>query len=232
MTEVAVAGALLAGGRSTRFGSDKLQARIPGGSERLAEHSARALRESGCSPLAWLSPRLSGDAAAQGFEHLADSAEGPLGALALALMWAQTQKASHLLVVAGDLPLIRGRHLAYLKAVAACGESHQAYCALGPDGNPEPLCAVYPASWADEARLRFADGRRAARALWLSEPHRVDLNAAPSSRFTSAPNRSPEVTVSVTVPSEGRVTIHPCFNLNDQEDWEQLQKWSKEGELP
>ena len=231
MTEVAVAGALLAGGRSTRFGSDKLQVRVPGSSERLAESSARALRESGCTPIAWLSPQPP-CVASQGFEHLADPAEGPLGALALALMWAQTQNARHLLVVAGDLPLIRGQHLAYLKAVAASGAAHQAYCALGPDGSPEPLCAVYPTSWAGAAKLLFTQGRRAARALWLSEPHRVDLDAAPNSRSSSASEHSPEVTVSVTVPDDGRVTIHPCFNLNDQEDWEQLQKWSKEGKLP
>lgn len=231
MTEVAVAGALLAGGRSTRFGSDKLRACVPGSSEPLAERSARALRESGCTPLAWLSPHPP-CFESQGFEHLADRAEGPLGALALALMWAQAQKASHLLVVAGDLPLIRGQHLAYLRFVAANGELGQAYCARGPDGSPEPLCAVYPSSWANDAESLFAQGRRAARDLWLSEPHGVDLEAAPNTRPSSASESSPEVTVSVTVPGEGRVTIHPCFNLNDQEDWEQLQRWSKEGELP
>jgi molybdopterin-guanine dinucleotide biosynthesis protein A len=203
---------------------------MPGSSERLADRSARALRESGCAPLAWLSPQAP-CAESHGFEHLADPAEGPLGALALALLWARRQKTSHLLVVAGDLPLIRGQHLAYLKAVASSGKSHQAYCALGPDGRPEPLCAVYPTSWANQAELLFARGRRAARALWRSEPHRVDLDAAPLLRSTSATESSPEVMVSVTVPSDGRVTIHPCFNLNDQEDWQQLQRWSKEGKL-
>lgn len=230
MTEVAVAGALLAGGRSTRFGSDKLQTCLPGSSEQLAESSARALHESGCRPLSWISPQPPREHLLD-FEHLADSAEGPLGAIALALEWAQSRKASHLLVVAGDLPLIRGQHLAYLGAKAVGHASQQAYCALGPDGRAEPLCAVYPVSWAKEARRLFAQGQRAARALWLREPCTVNLATAPGLPASTPSESSPEVTVSVTVPSDGRVTIHPCFNLNDQEDWEQLQAWSKKGEL-
>jgi molybdopterin-guanine dinucleotide biosynthesis protein A len=231
LTEVAVAGALLAGGRSIRFGSDKLQARLPGSSESLAARSARALRESGCAPLAWVAPHAPlGEA--RGFQHLADSAEGPLGAIALALEWAQLHGARQLLVLAGDLPLIQGPHLAYLKAAASGADAQHAYCAVGPDGRPEPLCAVYPSNWASEAKLLFQSGKRAARALWQSEPFCVDLDAASIESLSTARESSPEVTVSVTVPGEGRDTIHPCFNLNDQEDWEQLQRWSKEGELP
>lgn len=231
MNQVAVAGALLAGGRSTRFGSDKLQARLPTRSERLIESSAAALRESGCAPLAWLSARAP-SVDSSGFEHLSDPAEGPLGAVALALEWAESKQASYLVAVAGDLPLLRAHHLAYLRVAAARTHGGQLVCALGANGHAEPLCAAYPVAWAARARRLYASGERAVRALWQSPPRLVDLSMAPGSPSHSASEYAAEVTVSVTVPSDGRVTIHPCFNLNDQEDWEQLQKWSKEGELP
>jgi molybdopterin-guanine dinucleotide biosynthesis protein A len=172
------------------------------------------------------------EALAPGFEHLADSGEGPLGALALALAWAELRKTPQLLVIAADLPLLRGEHLAALIAAASRGRTDRAYCALGPQGDPEPLCAVYPSDWAHEVGLRFARGRRAARSVWLREPCSVNLDSCADPGPTTASESSSEVTVSVTVRSAGRDTIHPCFNLNDQEDWEQLQRWSKKGELP
>jgi molybdopterin-guanine dinucleotide biosynthesis protein A len=134
--------------------------------------------------------------------------------------------------MAGDLPLLRGQHLATLIAEARQGGSDRAYCALGPDGRCEPLCAVYPVDWASEAQDRFARGLRAAREVWLCEPQGVQLVPSEQGASVSSPESSPEVTVSVTVRDDGRDTIHPCFNLNDQEDWEQLQRWSKKGELP
>lgn len=227
----AIAGALLAGGRSTRMPSNKLLRQLPHTMARVIDAPIQAMRASGCAPCAWLAPEHPEPLPAD-FAFLADPGVGPLPALAQALHWAEAQGAEQLLVLAADLPLIQGHHLARLLRAAQQGDPSQAFCAAGPQGQPEPLCAVYPCAWGTAAANKVARGERAARALWGKAPTIVSIQDSSCESSHSGSESEAEVTVPVTVSGRGRVTIHPCFNLNDQEDWEQLQRWSKEGELP
>jgi molybdopterin-guanine dinucleotide biosynthesis protein A len=130
----AVTGAVLAGGASRRFGSDKALALFRG--ERLIERVVRAL--------AAVCPEVlivGGDRDAYQdvpARYVADlhPGEGPLGGLATALDAARTP---HVLLVACDMPLL-GPEL--LGAIAARAGDADVVLPEGPDG-PEPLCALY-----------------------------------------------------------------------------------------
>ena len=213
----AVAGALLAGGRSQRFRGDKLRLRLPGEDRDLAVRAAASLRDSGVSPCWWLAteePVL----LPPSFSLLIDAGEGPKAALAAALAAAVQAGVEAVLLVAADLPLIRARHLGrLLHAWQSSAEREMPLCAADADGKAQPVCAIYPAAMLALVEQQLAEGDRALFSLLEQGQNSV-----------SAP---PEVTVPVTDAEGGRDTIHPCFNLNQVQDWEQLLEWSKEGKL-
>ncbi|MCH2059629.1 MAG: molybdenum cofactor guanylyltransferase [Verrucomicrobiales bacterium] len=148
------AAAILAGGRSRRFGTDK--AFHPIGDKPMWQHQLAKIE-----PLMPSEILISANARqCFGTEHrvIVDGHEdcGPLGALASCL---QATKLGRLLVVAVDLPEIPMQFLAEL-AYAGGGT-----VAVHEDGMPEPLVAVYPAEILPLAEAQLAAGRLAMRDL-------------------------------------------------------------------
>jgi molybdopterin-guanine dinucleotide biosynthesis protein A len=136
------AGLILAGGRSSRFGSDKAAAMIDGLS--LLERAADGLR-SFCQAIAVSAPA---DSVAAGLardlklEVLSDrrgDPAGPLAGIRAGLEWAQGQGVDRLAVRPVDTPLVSADIFDELARML--GAAPAAYC-VTPDG-PQPLCALW-----------------------------------------------------------------------------------------
>jgi molybdopterin-guanine dinucleotide biosynthesis protein A len=130
-------GAVLAGGQSQRFGSDKAAATLGGKTlvERAAETLACVFDE-----VVVVSSR---DTPAGGWTRVADlrPGEGPLAGIEAALRYATERGLEGAFVLACDLPLVDAGTVRAI--VAAVGNG----CAAAPrrEGEPgwEPLCAAY-----------------------------------------------------------------------------------------
>lgn len=149
-------GAILAGGRSLRFGSPKQLATV--GGEQLVERVARSVRAAGITAVAITAadgPDLS---------HLLPcrvdgiSGMGPLGGLHTALLWGRELGLRGVLCVGCDLPFLAP---ALLRRLVHLGESLLSAVVApesrGPHGL-EPLCAWYPTSTIDEVARRLEAG--------------------------------------------------------------------------
>jgi molybdopterin-guanine dinucleotide biosynthesis protein A len=130
------AGFVLAGGKSSRMGSDK--ALLPYRGRTLVEHVASEVREAAGSIT------LVGDPARYsylGYPVIADIFPGcgPLSGIHAALA---ASPADWNLIVACDLPEVTAEFLSRLLERAESGTA-QAVLPAGPSGMPEPLCAAY-----------------------------------------------------------------------------------------
>lgn len=146
-------GVVLAGGRSSRMGTDK--AGLRWGGQSLLEHMAALLQQSGAVRVLTSGPHA-------GAHGLPDQQPGlgPLGGL---LTLAQTQADGIYLLVPVDMPLLRVTLLRRL-AAAVC-EAPEVACAIVA-GYPLPLC------------LRLDDvARRAINALAAKPPRERSLRA-------------------------------------------------------
>ena len=157
-------GAILAGGRSRRFGSPKALADL--GGSLLIERVAAAVRGSGAHAV------LISGAGVPDMRHLLPCREdtrpglGPLGGLETALQWARELGLGGALCVACDTPFLAP---ALLRARAERGEGGRGSIVAPESGGPlgvEPLCAWYPVGALPEIRERL-DGRRLALAALL-----------------------------------------------------------------
>ncbi|MDZ7780192.1 MAG: molybdopterin-guanine dinucleotide biosynthesis protein B [Gemmatimonadota bacterium] len=153
-------GAVLSGGRSTRFGSDKALAEL--GGVTLLDRAVRTLREV-CDEVVVVSSRPEHDGA--GRVRIPDlrAGAGPLAGLESALRHAERTGAGRVVALACDLPdvdqdLVR-------RLLDTLGE-HRAV-ALERVGKPgfEPLCAVYRTACAHEAVRLLDSGVRGAHRL-------------------------------------------------------------------
>jgi molybdopterin-guanine dinucleotide biosynthesis protein A len=147
-------GAVLCGGRSRRFGSDKAVA--DAGGRPLALLVIDALREAGADPVV----AVGGQAGpALGLPTIADRSPGagPLAALATVLTWAR-----HGLVVVApcDLPLLTGGHIRALILGAGSGRAAVAEV----DGVAQPSLACWPAAWGPAVQALVDAGHRSWRA--------------------------------------------------------------------
>ncbi|GGM17327.1 putative molybdenum cofactor guanylyltransferase [Deinococcus aerophilus] len=127
-------GAITAGGRSSRFGSDKALAVLRG--RPLLRHVADSL--GGCSVRLIVAP--AGKYALEGWETVPDTrpGEGPLAGLEAALTHAPP---GWLAFTGVDLP---GLTPAFWAALAASRTPHsRAVLPLDPEGRPQPLAALY-----------------------------------------------------------------------------------------
>ena len=154
-----IAGLILAGGRSSRFGAEKALALLHG--EPLLAIAADQLRNF-CDPIAVSAP-ASGDTAALvlalGLERLADDPtypEGPLCGVAAGLRWAKALGADILATVPCDTPFLPANMIARL--VAALDVDHPAACAQTSDGR-HPLCAVWRTNLAETIHTALSGGR-------------------------------------------------------------------------
>lgn len=129
-----VTGIILAGGKSSRFGSNKALSRIDG--DRLIERLCRAVGS--VTGRMMLITNTPADYAFLELESRKDLVPrcGPIGGIYTALRSAQTPLC---LCVACDMPFIQPEFLEYMV------ERSSGYDAVVPvnDGRVEPLCAVY-----------------------------------------------------------------------------------------
>jgi molybdopterin-guanine dinucleotide biosynthesis protein A len=147
--------ALIAGGRSSRFGSNKLIHPFRG--KPVIQWVFEAAQE--ISNAIFLVSRREQKEVRELFPSLAivpdlEGYEGPLAGVAAALAYATRPK---VLVLAADLPLIRGHMLSRL--IEAAGQEKAAAPMM--NGILQPLCAVYSSELAGLAAELLAQGQRA-----------------------------------------------------------------------
>lgn len=172
---------VLVGGRSTRFGRDKLRERFQGslGGEWLVDQPLRALREV-FGPPVWVVGDASPEIAARAERHLADCwpGQGPLGGLLTALGAAD----GSVFILAGDLPAITAREVRAVMARAeACPEAD---AVLARSDGPETCIGVYRPAAGPILLAAFESGERSlVRAVarlhveWVSIPPDAARNA-------------------------------------------------------
>jgi molybdopterin-guanine dinucleotide biosynthesis protein A len=203
------AGALIAGGKSSRMGQDKLALRLHDG-RRVLEIPAQALRDC-CGHCLLVAPDPQPQHALHGFQPLADALPdgGPLAGLVAALEWASTQpEIKWVMALAGDLPFMQASVVQQIQ-VTARTHPGLAVVAMG-DCGPEPLIAAYPVAFAIPARQMLDQGKRALQGLLDLQPW--------------MPCATPEVL--------GNDTISPYFNLNLPQDWEYFLDQANATEAP
>jgi molybdopterin-guanine dinucleotide biosynthesis protein A len=153
-----LAGLALAGGRSSRFGSEKAVALFRG--RPLLAWSLEAL-EAVCGVVAAAAAATSGAAAlarAKGLTVLADDPRhpaGPLSGIAAGLAWAAGEDYPLLAVLPCDCPCAGAEEIGAL--LAALGDAEAAFAATA-DG-PQALVSVWRTTLADALAGELADGR-------------------------------------------------------------------------
>lgn len=160
-----IAGLLLAGGRSSRFGSEKALAGLGGVS--LLEHGLATL-QAGCGLVAISADPASGAAALardRGLAVLEDPpglAKGPLAGVLAGLRWAAAQGADRLATAPCDTPFLPADLVVRLDA--ALGQDDGAAAARASDGL-HPLCGVWRTRLAEPLAARLAQGHPPVRAI-------------------------------------------------------------------
>ena len=155
-------GAILAGGRSRRFGSPKALAELCG--KPVVGWVWEALRE--VVPCTVMIANESELAAVLPLPHRADLSpgHGPLSGVQAALRWAREEGCDGALCVACDMPLLASGLLREILRVA----EQTGVAAVAPESigfRPEPLCAFYSVAALPEVEQRIARGERAMMAL-------------------------------------------------------------------
>jgi molybdopterin-guanine dinucleotide biosynthesis protein A len=145
-----VSGAILAGGQSRRFGSDKSIAEVAG--ERLIDRVLAAMRPVVDEVLVVGGARLALGADVCKVDDAFPGA-GPLGGLATALAAARKER---VLLLGCDLPLVTEK---LLRALLDRAGEVDAVVPQGPRGL-EPLCAVYEKTCLGPVRDALARGER------------------------------------------------------------------------
>lgn len=175
-------GAVLCGGQSRRFGSNKALA--PAGAGLLGHRPIAALRSSGTDPVV----AIGGDVGAQlGVAEVSDLRPGlgPLGGIATALLYA---KVGHVLVLPCDLVMIKAGHLQLLidatKKVQLEAEGDKTGVVGSLDSQPQHQVGCWPASWGRGALQAVDNDKLSLRTiLTLGEWRTVEL---PSAAFADA----------------------------------------------
>ena len=167
MIAVGVAGLILAGGRSSRFGADKAAAHL--GGRPLLAWSLAAL-DGVCETVA-VSAAPSGEGAtlARSLARvvLADDPahpRGPLAGVAAGLAWAGSNGFEALVTLPCDTPLVSGREITTL--IEAMAGVEAAYAST-PDG-PQPLCCVWRTGLAGVLADSLAGGEHPAVRAFLA----------------------------------------------------------------
>ncbi len=155
--------ALLAAGRSTRFGvADKLLA--PLGSRPLLEWAAQAGRSLNAERYVVITDGPAAfDANAPGYERLINPSpeQGMASSLRIAAAAAERAGARALLILLADVPFVTAEHLARLVETFRDDQSRPVFSAA-PDGAAQPP-ALFPASMFP--LLQTLEGDKGARAL-------------------------------------------------------------------
>ncbi|MBA4489939.1 nucleotidyltransferase family protein [Paracoccus sp. S1E-3] len=161
---LSIAAVLLAAGRSTRFGSDKLRADC--GGQPVLTRAARALRDAAPGPcLAVLRDAAQADLLPNGYQ-IALCQDQQSDSLRMAVRWAAS--APGLLIALADMPFVTpDLHRAVMAAMTTLPACARAASPLPP--------AVFPAAWFP--RLQRLTGDRGAGALLRDLPARQYVTA-------------------------------------------------------
>lgn len=178
------AGLILAGGRSSRFGSDKAAARIGGRS--LMDLALTGLRPS-CRVTA-ASSRPDSVAASLavelGLAVLADRAgdpPGPLAGIRAGLEWAEALGLQRLAVRPVDTPFLADD--IFERLARAMADAPAAYC-VSPDG-PQPLCALWTLRPLANLNAVLAAGDHPSVYRWLDDLGAARLQVEQSGMFAN-----------------------------------------------
>ncbi|MEX0906748.1 MAG: molybdenum cofactor guanylyltransferase [Gemmatimonadota bacterium] len=155
-------GAIIAGGRSTRYGAPKALARV--GGVRVVDRVASALRAvvAAADIVAIVNDAALGDEIALPWRSDVLAGVGAVAGVHAALAWALERGCAGALVVACDMPFVES---ALLRAILDAAEPAVAPDAVLPESagprGVEPLCAWYATSCisAIEAAAARGDGR-------------------------------------------------------------------------
>ena len=179
---------ILAGGRSTRFGSEKAVALVDGAP--MIARVAAVLREGG-APLAVNAPEASGAAAwarEQGLPVLPDapgSPDGPLAGVLAGLQWAQSLGAEVLVTSPCDTPGLPHDMVRRLLEELA---ERPAATAVASDGS-HPLCTAWCVSLLPRLREALSGGHPPVRA-WLGEVGAVEVRFDDARAFHNMNHRA------------------------------------------
>lgn len=147
-------GLILAGGRSSRFGSDKAFATLYG--IPLVEHVARALRS--CATTLAVSGGA-GAAALLGMPLLCDlpgTPSGPLAGILAGLAWAEAGGADWLITATCDVPLVP--HDMGLRLMTTARAKGASLALAQTSDGPHPLCAAWRPRLRPLLAAALADG--------------------------------------------------------------------------
>ncbi|HKW56170.1 MAG TPA: molybdenum cofactor guanylyltransferase [Candidatus Acidoferrum sp.] len=153
-----VAGYVLAGGASARFGSDKALAEI--GGQATLVWVANAVAEAADGHPTVVGP--AGKYARFGWNCIADRwpGEGPLGGIVTALLHAREKETTcdWNLIVSCDMPFLTAPWLSFLVGRAENGGAEVVLA--NSSGGPEPLCACWKTEACEALHRAFARGVR------------------------------------------------------------------------
>jgi len=151
-SEPSPVGAIMCGGRSSRFGTDKALAMA--GDRSVGQRIVSALRAGGVDPVVAIGGAAGGALAIPTIPDLRPG-DGPLGALATALLWAKT---GSVIVVPCDLPLLTGDHIELLRAAAVGHRDEIVVATVG--GKPQVSLTLWPAAHGRDVLRLLDDGAR------------------------------------------------------------------------
>lgn len=159
----ALLGAVLAGGRSRRFGRDKTAEPVAG--VPMIERAVATLGEV-CEEVVVVSSRS--DTPSGSWTVLPDMRPGlgPLAGVESALAEARRRGYAGVVVLAADLPLVDAALVR--RVVDGLGDAHASAASRSGEPDFEPLCAVYRVGCLDDVRRLLDGGSAAARALFES----------------------------------------------------------------
>lgn len=183
---------VLAGGASSRYGSDKARAIV--GGRRMIDRVADAARKHVDEVLVSVgNPSVRYDV--EGARHVIDQVQGagPLAGLHAALSAMHT---SWLLALACDMPFLTDTTLDVL--LGARSEDAQAIVACTPDGRRHPLCACYQGRILPVVDAHLRAGNRALVAL---------LDALPRVRYVDL---APDALRNVNIATDLSLATYAC----------------------
>ncbi len=159
------AGFILAGGKSTRMGTDKAFLHFQG--ETLLTRALRVMSEA-CGQVKIVGEP--GKFTAMNYASIADifPGSGPLGAIHAALMCSSFETN---LMLAVDMPFVSTQLLAFLFSVAAADTASVTVSRVG--GRLQPLCAVYRPDFAAPAEAALRAGKLKVAAAFAAVKIRV-----------------------------------------------------------
>jgi len=153
-------GVVLAGGKSSRMGSDKAMLVLPSGLTFL-DHAIERLHNV-VNLVATSGRAIERESVA--FIPDLEASMGPAMAVYSAVFYAEQCGRNLVLITPVDMPDLTADHLRQLIDAA---DTHQPTCATFDEGVPHPLVAIYPVSLKSELERVVASPRRSLRA-WLS----------------------------------------------------------------